>query len=198
MAKQSCRVIALLLFCSSASAQLEGPGLTPGIPDHASTLGLGSGIGVRGWFDGRPGLSANEGLRATSMVLADWHPLSNGLRISGGLAYGPLWSAAAPGHGIDQRLGDPWSAASAIDSRSWIAHGNPYLGLGWGLDSRRSGLYVNADVGLMYNRSGSVAWGCPGGIPSSACPMDLRVDSAALPEDARLSPVMSLGVGLRF
>ena len=194
-------LVALLVVSSGVDAQLSGPGLTvPAYTGPEVTLDLSPSIGLRGWVGGRQGMLASDGLQASSMVLADWRPLASGFRVSGGLAYGPLWSATTmPGLALDRSLGDPWTVNAGVDPRSWLARGNPYLGLGWGLGSGRKGPYLSADLGLMYQRSGLSTWGCPAGMPSTACASDLRaVEHASAAEEVRIAPVMSLGVGLRF
>lgn len=193
-------LIALLAASGSVGAQLSGPGLTLPLSGQEVTLELSPSIGLRGWVGGRPGLLASDGLQASSMVLADWRPLATGFRVSGGLAYGPLWSSTTmPGLALERSLGDPWVASTGSDPRNWLSRGNPYVGLGWGLGSGRSGPYLSADLGLMYQRGGLSTWGCPAGMPSSACAPDLRaIEHASSADEARIAPVMSLGVGLRF
>ncbi|HQR56234.1 MAG TPA: hypothetical protein PLW72_09595 [Burkholderiaceae bacterium] len=194
-------LVALLAATGGAEAQLSGPGLTlPALTGQQVAFDLSPTIGLRGWVGGHQGMLASDGLQASSMVLADWRPLASGFRFSGGLAYGPLWSATSmPGLALDRSLGDPWDVNAGVDSRSWLARGNPYLGLGWGLGSGRKGPYLSADLGLMYQRGGLSTWGCPAGIPSTACAPDLRAsEQGAAAEDVRIAPVMSLGVGLRF
>ncbi len=173
--------------------------MTLSIPGAGLTAELGPSVGLRGWVGGRPGLLAREGVQASSMILADWQPLDSGFRVSGGLAYGPLWSVEA-GRQFDHSLGDPWTASAGIDPRRWVAQASPYVGLGWGLGTNgRKGPYLSADLGLVYYRNSLATWGCPAGMPSPACTPDLRAgDSAASVEQSRLAPVMSLGVGLRF
>jgi hypothetical protein len=194
-------LVALLAATGGVEAQLSGPGLTmPALSGQEVSLDLSPSIGLRGWVGGRQGLLASDGLQASSMVLADWRPLASGFRFSGGLAYGPLWSARSmPGLALDRSLGDPWGANAGVDTRNWLARGNPYLGLGWGLGSGRKGPYLSADLGLMYQRGALSAWGCPAGMPSTACAPDLRAaDHGAAADEVRIAPVMSLGVGLRF
>jgi hypothetical protein len=193
--------LALMLTTGSALAQLQGPGLrVPLDTEHA--VELSPGIGLRGWIGGRPGLLASDGLVASSMVLADWHPLSNGFRLSGGLAYGSLRlePLATSGFGSERYLRDPGFNAAGLDPRSWLARGNPYLGMGWGLGAgSRSGLYFSADLGVMYQRSSLSTWGCPAGIPTALCGPDVRaLDAPSGLDEARFAPMMSLGVGLRF
>ena len=189
-----------LAAAHGAAAQLSGPGLTlPATAGPEITFDLSPSIGLRGWVGGRQGLRASDGLQASSMVLADWRPLAGGFRFSGGLAYGPLWSATSmPGLALDRSVGDPWDANAGVDTRSWFARGNPYLGLGWGLGSGRKGPYLSADLGLMYQRGGLSTWGCPAGMPSTACAPDLRAADHGAADEVRITPVMSLGVGLRF
>lgn len=188
---------ALLVFASGANAQLSGSGLTLNIPGYGIATEIGPSVGLRGWLGGRSGLLASDGVHASSMLLADWRSES-GFRVSGGLAYGPLWLQAT-WQGLDRTIGDPWSNYTGIDPRRWVSQGNPYLGLGWGFGATgRSGPYLSADLGLVYYRNSLATWGCPAGLPSAACTPDLRADSAASVEEGRLTPVMTLGVGLRF
>ncbi len=132
-------LMVMLAATGGVQAQLSGPGLTmPALAGQEVTFDLSPSIGLRGWVGGRHGLLASDGLQASSMVLADWRPLASGFRFSGGLAYGPLWSATSmPGLALDRSLGDPWDVNAGVDTRSWLARGNPYLGLGWGLGSAR-------------------------------------------------------------
>lgn len=193
--------LALMLTTGSALAQLQGPGLSVPL-DMEHAVELSPDIGLRGWIGGRPGLLASDGLVASSMVLADWHPLANGFRLSGGVAYGSLRlePLATSGLGSERYLRDLGSSAAGLDPRSWLARGNPYLGLGWGQGiGSRSRLYVSADLGVMYQRGGLSTWGCPAGIPTALCGPDARaLDAPSGLDEARFAPMMSFGVGLRF
>ncbi len=192
----------LMLVAAPAAAQLQGPGLTiPALSDER-TVELSPSIGLRGWVGGRPGLLASDGLVASSMVLADWYPLSSGFRVSGGLAYGAtrVDSATMAGLRAEAIASDALPSGFAADPRSWLMRGNPYVGLGWGLGAtKRGGLYLSADLGVMYQRNSLATWGCPGGLPTASCAADVRaLDGASAADEARFAPVMSLGVGLRF
>ena len=188
--------LALLLMAGSACAQIQGPGLTLPQPTGERSYELSPSIGLRGWVGGRPGLLASDGVVASSVVLADWHPLSNGFRLSGGVAYGSL--RLDPLNSSDLVGRASAMSASGLDGKSWLLRGNPYVGLGWGIgQASRSGLYLSADLGVMYQRSSLAAWGCPGGIPAAPCSSDPRMLEAAA-DEPRLAPMMSLGVGLRF
>jgi hypothetical protein len=184
---------ALLLLAGAVHAQVQGPGLT--LPQTVErSFEVSPSIGLRGWVGGRPGLLASDGVIASSMVLADWHPLSSGFRVSGGLAYGSL--RLDPVSTADIVGGSSSLSASTVDAKSWL-RGSPYLGLGWGIgQTNRSGLYLSADLGVMYQRGSLSAWGCPGGIPAAPCSSDLRLESSL--DDQRFTPMMSFGVGLRF
>jgi hypothetical protein len=193
--------VAAVLFATPAAAQLQGPGLT--IPPLANerSLDLSPSIGLRGWVGGRHGLLASDGLVASSMVLADWYPLAGGFRFSGGLTYGTahLDAPAALGWRSPAVHADGSPAAYGADGRSWLTRGSPYVGLGWGLGATRgAGLYLSADLGLMYQRSSLATWGCPGGLPTATCAAEVRADGLGAADEGRLAPVMSFGVGLRF
>jgi hypothetical protein len=162
-------------------------------------------IGLRAWVGGRPGLLASDGVVASSMVLADWYPLSSGFRVTGGLAYGStrVDSTGLMMPTINGGLGGYAGFAApgtALDIRSSLAQGNPYLGVGWGLGKTASSrLYLTADVGVMYQRGNLATWGCPGGMAAGPCGADVRaLEAAGVVDEARFAPVMSLGVGLRF
>jgi hypothetical protein len=192
----------LMLAAGTAGAQLQGPGLTLPPLGADRSLELAPGVGLRGWVGGRPGLLASDGVVASSMVLADWYPLASGFRVTGGLAYGSarLDASAPMSHGIDSPLRSAGSGGVALDPRSWVARGNPYLGVGWerGLSSG-SGPYMSADLGVMYQRGSLATWGCPGGVAVGPCGVDVRAfDGAGYADETRFAPMMSLGVGLRF
>jgi hypothetical protein len=184
------------LLSAPSSAQMHGSGIT--FP--ASGLGQGvevsPGFGLRGWIGGRPGQLGSDSAMASSMVLADWHPWASGFRLTGGL------SQSSPR--LDSRYSlngaglDPASAIG-LDARSWLARGNPYLGVGWGVGlHQRSGLYLSADLGVMYQRSSLSTWGCPGGLASGPCAPDVRALDVPSADEMRIAPMMSFGIGLRF
>ena len=191
------RAVLLLMMAGPAWAQLQGPGLTLPAPG-VERLELTPSIGLRGWVGGRPGLLASDGVVASSMVLADWYPLASGFRVSGGLAYGSirLDPSMSP---YTETLMRSVSSAPDLDPRSWLAHGNPYLGVGWGLGpTSRSGLYLSADLGVMYQRN-FATWGCPAGVAAGPCAADARaLETAGYADESRFAPMMSLGIGLRF
>jgi hypothetical protein len=180
-----------------AQVQVQGPGLTLPAPE-IDRLELTPSIGLRGWIGGRPGLLASDGVVASSMVLADWYPLASGFRVSGGLANGSI--RPDPGMILFKESAMQTALSGAgIDPRSWLARGSPYIGVGWGLGSTsRSGMYLSADLGVMYQR-GFATWGCPAGVAAGPCAVDARaLEAAGYADEARFAPMMSLGIGLRF
>ena len=197
--------VAWMLMAATAAAQVQGPGLTLPPLGADRAVELTPSVGLRGWVGGRPGLLASDGVVASSMVLADWYPLASGFRVTGGLGYGSMRAdfpgATSPAlDGILRGVNDYGSSNVALDARLSPARGNPYLGVGWGLGSTaRSGLYLTADLGVMYQRGSLATWGCPGGVAAGPCGIDARaLDAAGLADEARFAPMMSLGVGLRF
>ena len=181
-----------------ALAQLRAPSMTDStFSSQELVVDIGPNIGLRGWVGGRPGMLATDGLQASSMVLADWYPLSNGLRVSGGFALGAArFDAPTMSPLSASSVSRDMSGVGSVDPRSWLTRGSPYLGLGWELAPTKSGLYMSADLGVMYQRSSLAAWGCPSGLPIGVCGPEAR--GAATADEARLAPMMSLGVGLRF
>ena len=191
---------AWMLAAGSAAAQLQGPGLKLPPLGAGHSVELSPSIGLRGWVGGRPGLLASDGVVASSMVLADWYPLAGGFRVTGGLAYGSMRLDSPVRAGPDTAARGVAMSSVGLDPRSWLARGNPYLGVGWGLGATStSGLYMTADLGVMYQRSSLATWGCPGGVAAGLCGFDARAaESSMAADEARFAPVMSLGVGLRF
>jgi hypothetical protein len=188
--------VVLCLAAGAGSADAGGTGLR----DEPAAFGLRSGLDSRSLT---MSTAEGSGMRPadSGLVLADWRPLAGGFRVTGGFGYNnprldAFNSAARSGAGIGY---DATSAGSA-NIRSVTARSNPYLGLGWGIaPTPRSGLYFSADVGVMYQRSGGGV--CSTALPPTLCAQlqnDLRLGEELRQDDARLSPVLTLGVGLRF
>lgn len=196
-------VLAAALLGTAAHAQVQGPGLTVPLPPEpeavrAQAWGLRGSLG--GVVDGQRGLLLTDPAPTPSMLVADWYPLASyGFRVSGGLSHGALRDTALARDAETERALRNWGSggAATLDPWSWIARGNPYLGFGWelGAAAARSGLYMSADLGVVYQR-GLANWGCTAAIPAGLCASDGRFDATA--EDLRFAPMMSLGVGMRF
>jgi hypothetical protein len=185
---------AVLGACVLGSAMGQGTGLRA---DTAPAFGL------RGGLDSRASRSSTDvfpqslsGSADAAVVLADWHPLASGFRLTGGLAYNNVRFETL-NYSSRSFLLVPADVPVVNTSsvRSLWARSNPYVGLGWGIaPTPRSGLYMSADVGLMYQRASTA--GCSLALPPMLCAQlqnDVRFD-----EDSRVAPVLSLGVGLRF
>jgi hypothetical protein len=191
----------LAMLTTGAAAQLAGPGLT--LRTGAEQAEPAPGFGLRGWVGGAPGALGSDGLVSSSMLVADWYPMASGFRLSGGLAYGalrldPALSAGSYRAGLrDGAIGGIGGIGS--EPRTWLTHGNPYLGLGWAMAPKpRGGVYLTADVGVMVQRGNFATWGCPGGVASGVCGEVRALEGLSALDEARIAPMMSLGVGLRF
>lgn len=188
-------VMLCLAGCAGSALAQGGTGLR----DEPSAFGLRSGLDARSLT--KPATDATGlGLASSGLILADWHPLASGFRVTGGFAYNnpgldAFNSVARAGAGI---YDTPTAGTSNV--RSLTTRSNPYLGLGWGIaPTPRSGMYFSADVGVMYQRSGGGA--CSSALPPTLCAQlqnDLRLEEDLRQSDARLSPVLTFGVGLRF
>lgn len=186
--------VAVASLISMQAIAQDGSGLRA---DLEPAFGLRAGFDVQGARSLADRYSnAGQGSIESGLVLADWHPLSSGFRLTGGLAYN---NPRIEAFGVAAR--SAWTPAldvAVADSgtlRSPLARTRPYLGLGWGVaPSARSGLYFSADVGLLYQRGASAS--CSTALPPMLCAQlqnDLKLD-----DDLRLAPVMTMGVGLRF
>lgn len=207
-------MIAAALFTGPASAQGAGGGLRVGASGFGLEIEslLTDRFGVRSLSNSGPASVGYEGVGirydgtqrfGAGLLLADWHPYANGLRLTGGLAYSSARFGARPA-GTNNGTGAAYSQTGLVlDARS-LSRASPYLGVGWGLSPRAgSRLYFSADLGVMYQRSGASLMGCGAALPAGLCGLqsDLRSDEAELREaagDLRLSPVVSFGFGLRF
>jgi hypothetical protein len=206
-------VLALLASGAAAAAGLGG-----GLKASSSGIGLeiSSGVlepfGKRAWITAsghdveEAGVRYDDSLRyGTGFLLADWHPGGTGFRLSGGLAYNhQRTDLTGRPSGSTIGIGSGFSSASLVtfDDRMRYAKPSPYLGLGWGIaPTRKSGLYVSADFGFMYQRPGASFIGSCTALTPAACGLssDLRDENDRNGvEDFRFFPVISFGVGLRF
>ena len=177
-----------------STAFAQGTGLRA---DPLPAFGLRGGLDTRAWRSSTDVFPQSlSGSADSAVVLADWHPLASGFRLTGGLAYS---NARFETFGYSSRsvLLAPLDTAvvNTATVRSLWARSNPYVGLGWGIaPTARSGLYMSADVGFMYQRSSTAT--CSLALPPMLCAQlqnDVRFD-----DDSRVAPVLSLGVGLRF
>ena len=195
--------LASVVFASGpVLGQLRVPSTTSATTGSQElVVDISPNVGLRGWVGGRSGMLASDGLQASSMVLADWYPLAKGLRVSGGFALvAARFDAPATSLSSSSSLSRDVSGIGSIDPRTWLTRGSPYLGLGWESGvAAKSGLYMSADLGFMYQRGSLAAWGCPSGLPIGVCGPEARsAAQGGLADEARFAPMMSLGVGLRF
>lgn len=194
----------------TAKAGTLGAGLdlTKGLTD---TLNLRAGVngysydysGVESGID----YSLDLDLRTVSL-LADWHPINGGFRITGGVFYNgnELNGAGRPAAGgIYDIDGTTYTAtevgtlSAAVDFSS-VA---PYLGVGWGnaIDTRGR-WHVSLDAGVLFQGSPEARLSADGSLASDpAFQSDLMREQASLQDEIdefKYYPVFSVGVSYRF
>ena len=144
-------------------------------------------------------------------VLADWFPMDNGFRVSGGLVY--------DGNKIDVDMKAKDGAQYVINGTSYSAaqagtvNGSvdfkkiaPYLGIGWGnAVAKEKGWGFSADLGVMFQGSPKSTLTNSGCQASAALCTQLASDVAAERvnldnklNDYKSYPVLRVGASYRF
>lgn len=150
-------------------------------------------------------------------VLLDWHPLSNGFRLTGGVVVNNsrIRLDARPDLSGSITIGNRAYSASdigTVEGEIYFRRYAPYLGFGWGQAGAdlRPGWHFQGDVGVMFlgrPRAWLQSTGCDLGssmLGTAAC-NELRravpAETYRLEEeikDYRSYPVLRLGIAYRF
>ena len=200
---------------------------------HGSTLGLGASLGfgisdrisARAMFnmfelDYDETESGNEyegdlDLQSLGLV-ADWHPVGNGLRLTGGVFLNDNEVSARAEGTLDFNETDYQDAR--LDVRMDFERLAPYFGVGWASGYGEPGLGFAFDVGLLYQQSPRVSGSGNAGdcsfevsrsgdasvtgancLPGLAADLEAEhADLANALDDFRWYPVLSLGLSYRF
>lgn len=187
------------------------------------TLGVGPEIGyvfVPNQFDARlssgffnynynqtsSGVAYNGNLTMQSVsALADWHPFAGSFRLTGGLAYNGNSASlsAQPAGGTYTFNGNTYTSQQVGTANAKVSFNpvDPYIGIGWGDDSLKSGFHFTSDIGIMYQGSPNVALSATNPTNNAQLAADVQAARASL--QSRLSsyqlyPVVSVGIDYRF
>lgn len=171
-------VLAVLPFLSTSALASE-PTLEPAIARYGPAIGLGIGtLGIVGevsfkassqlvvrlggnWgelsYDSTVDANAFSGNARVygAGIIADWHPFTNGFRLSGGVRYHRSEFTGQVRSGQDIEVnGNTYTAAEYGTLEARVTNGNPvapYLGLGWDSSHyNESGFALSIDVGVLY------------------------------------------------
>jgi hypothetical protein len=139
-------------------------------------------------------------------VLADYYPMENNFRISGGVYYNgnKLDATATPTQSVT--IGNQVYTAGQIGRLDTTVDFNkvsPYLGLGWGNKASKSGWGFSVDLGAMYQGSPNVTAKAVANIPGlqTQLDQDVEVERKKIEDDMdsyRWYPVVMVGVTYTF
>ena len=208
---------AALVLCATACASaLAGDvyvkaGLPGGIVGYAQPLGSNFGLRVDLASVGevqeqrlRDGIQYDAKLKLNrAALLADWFPLRNGFRITGGVSTNQYrLDLLASGAGGTLTIGNTTYTTSAADGLKLAVKfpaTSPYLGVGWG-HQVSSGLRFSADIGAMVGRA-TLSSTVTGPLAQRVSQADLDAELASLRSSVarvRAVPQLSLGLGYSF
>ena len=218
-----------LLFCNNLYAE------------DSSDLAVGAKIGTLGFgIDGTVGMSEKLNLRVnlntgkcknddtdkkysetgdlelfSAGLLADYHPFSNGFRVSGGVYYSDIdldSTSSKPEN--NTQIGDKkYDLTSDTTTKFGVSNSGvaPYLGIGWGnAIAKGSPWGFSLDVGVMYQGDSDVKLSMSGTAKDSKTgevinlatnsefKENLKKEKSSIEDDLNLYPVISLGVSYKF
>lgn len=215
-------IVALLVVFTMAQVQAGGLGLGGKVSNVGLglelTVGLTDNINTRFNINGykynedytEDGISYDADIKLSMLgALVDWHPFSNGFRLSGGLYLnGNKVTGHAQGAGLVQ-IGDTTYNLNEVYLDADIDLGNtvaPYLGIGFGnaVNPNRRWNFA-ADLGVAF--TGKPKVDLTGGVvPGSLINIndfqdDIQREEDNLEkdlEDYNILPMISVGVSYRF
>ncbi|THB63412.1 MAG: hypothetical protein D6B27_12240 [Gammaproteobacteria bacterium] len=139
-------------------------------------------------------------------LLADWHPFSNGFRLSAGIFINnseiSLDSSDATTYtinGVEYTAAEAGSISGKIDFNT-VA---PYLGIGWGNAlNKKSDINISADLGIGFIGSPKVDISANGSLANDSDFMsDLDAEEDSIQDDVddlNIFPVLTIGVSYKF
>lgn len=221
--RKSVLMVALMSVLATASS-LSHAGGPVDVGVSVGTLGVGPELGyvfIPNTFDVRlssgffnyndtqtsSGVTYNGNLTMESVsALADWHPFSGSFRLTGGLAYnGNSASLAAQpsASGTYTFNGNTYTGAQVGTANAKVSFNPvaPYVGIGWGDDSLKSGFHFTSDIGLMYQGSPNVALSASNPTHNAQLASDVQAAQTTLQNKLnsyQLYPVVSVGIDYRF
>jgi opacity protein-like surface antigen len=226
--KKTYLTLALLagLSCAAANAANAANAADIAVSATAGTTGLG----LHASFPIQPKLNARVGFNylnydstgnttdadynyklklRTFDVLADYFPMDNGFRMTGGLVYN--------GNKVDVDMkaksgaqyvvnGTPYPAAQAGSINGTVDFKKiaPYLGIGWGNAVVNKGWGFSADLGVMFQgnpQTNLTSSGCQATIDCAQLARNLAVEKNKLNDDVnsyKTYPVIRVGASYRF
>jgi hypothetical protein len=181
----------------------------------AGTLGLSGEVGYRmqevgvragfntftySRFETRNSINFDQSIKLLSYnVLADWYPMGNGFRVTGGALINKN-TIEMKGTGGATTIGSTTYSASDVASlRGEITHNliDPYLGVGY-VQSLGGGLELSLDLGAAYQGSSKVTLSS---TSNAIAQSDLDAQAAKIKNSSDsmpIYPVLSLKVHYRF
>lgn len=142
-------------------------------------------------------------------MLADYFPMDNGFRVSGGLVYNgnKIEANAKANNGTNYVLnGTTYNAAQAgsINGSADFKKIAPYLGIGWGNAVKNAGWGLSADLGVMFQGSPNVNLtnsGCQAPVNCAQLASDVAAEKQTLNDKVNrfnAYPVLRVGASYRF
>ena len=219
--KKTYLVLALLAgFSCAANATDVGVSVTAG----STGLGLHASYPVMPKLNARVGVnylnynydgSTSEAdykfnMKLTTVdMLADYFPMDNGFRMTGGLVYNgnKIDASMKAKNGTEYVLnGTTYSAAQAgsINGSVDFKKIAPYLGIGWGNAVKNAGWGFSADLGVMFQGSPNANLtntGCQAPVNCTQLASDIAVEKVKLNDKINsynAYPVLRIGASYRF
>jgi uncharacterized membrane protein len=218
-ARQALAAAALTLAAASAMAQAVAIKAGTDGAGVEFEYGIGRHFGARLEIDGgslsrhlnKTSVDYDARLRfANARALVDWHPFGGSWRVSTGIVYNDnkIDLNAAPSGGTLTINGTQYPAASVESLQGTLSYSKigPYVGTGWGISPKGSGLFASLDLGAQLQPNHvSLSATCGAAIVGTpACSQlagDVAAEQVRLQEQThafRVWQVIQAGIGWRF